>query len=95
MDIAAWLRQLGLERYEEAFRANEVDGGGHYPELTDADHAASSGLPLGHPRRILLKAIRDLTPDHHRQPTPASQLGHRPGPMRKRLCQDQRPSGGS
>ena len=25
MDIAAWLRELGLERYEPAFRENEID----------------------------------------------------------------------
>ena len=25
MDIAAWLRELGLERYEEAIRDNEID----------------------------------------------------------------------
>jgi hypothetical protein len=25
MDISAWLRGLGLERYEAAFRDNEVD----------------------------------------------------------------------
>jgi hypothetical protein len=23
--IATWLRELGLERYEEAFRENEID----------------------------------------------------------------------
>jgi len=25
MDIADWLRSLGLERYEAAFRENEID----------------------------------------------------------------------
>jgi len=25
MDIEGWLRRLGLERYEEAFRQNEID----------------------------------------------------------------------
>jgi SAM domain (Sterile alpha motif) len=25
MDIAGWLRSLGLERYEAAFRENEID----------------------------------------------------------------------
>ena len=25
MDVAAWLRGLGLERYEQAFRENEID----------------------------------------------------------------------
>jgi SAM domain (Sterile alpha motif) len=26
MDVAAWLRGLGLEQYALAFRANDVDG---------------------------------------------------------------------
>ena len=26
MDVAVWLRALGLERYEQAFRENDVDG---------------------------------------------------------------------
>jgi hypothetical protein len=25
MDIAGWLRGLGLERYEQAFRDNDID----------------------------------------------------------------------
>jgi hypothetical protein len=25
VDISAWLRELGLERYEPAFRENEID----------------------------------------------------------------------
>ena len=57
MDIAAWLRDLGLERYEPAFRENEVDAE-VLPELTESD-LASLGLPLG-TRRKLLKAIARL-----------------------------------
>jgi class 3 adenylate cyclase/tetratricopeptide (TPR) repeat protein len=57
MEIAAWLRGLGLERYEAAFRENEIDLE-ILPELTDAD-LLSLGLPLG-PRRKLLKAITEL-----------------------------------
>ena len=26
MDISAWLRELGLERYEQTFRENNIDG---------------------------------------------------------------------
>ena len=26
IDVAGWLRQLGLQQYEPAFRDNEVDG---------------------------------------------------------------------
>ena len=36
MDIAAWLRELGLERYEQAFRDNEIDRE-VLPELTESD----------------------------------------------------------
>ena len=54
MDIAAWLRSLGLERYEETFRDNEIDWE-VLPELNEAD-LERLGLPLG-PRKKLLKAI--------------------------------------
>jgi class 3 adenylate cyclase/tetratricopeptide (TPR) repeat protein len=57
MEIAAWLGSLGLERYEPAFRENEIDLD-VLPELTEAD-LLSLGLPLG-PRRKLLKAIAEL-----------------------------------
>jgi hypothetical protein len=57
MDIAAWLRGLGLERYEPAFRENEVDAE-VLPQLTETDLAAL-GLPVG-PRRKLLTAIAAL-----------------------------------
>ena len=36
MDIAAWLRRLGLEQYERAFRENDVDAE-VLPELTAED----------------------------------------------------------
>jgi hypothetical protein len=36
MDIAAWLRGLGLERYEAAFRDNEIDWE-VLPKLTSED----------------------------------------------------------
>ncbi len=57
MDIAAWLRGVGLERYADVFHANEITAEA-LPELTDAD-LRELGLPLG-PRKVLLKAIRDL-----------------------------------
>jgi class 3 adenylate cyclase len=57
MDIAAWLRGLRLERYEPAFRENEVDAE-VLPELTETD-LEKLGLPLG-PRKKLLKAIAAL-----------------------------------
>ena len=57
MEIAAWLGSFGLERYEPAFRENEIDLV-VLPELTEAD-LLSLGLSLG-PRRKLLKAIAEL-----------------------------------
>ena len=43
MDIAAWLRELGLERYEAAFRDNDVDAE-ILPKLT-AEDLSRSGSP--------------------------------------------------
>jgi len=57
MDLAAWLRDLGLERYEPTFRENEVDLE-ILRELGDAD-LQELGLPFG-PRKRLLKAIAAL-----------------------------------
>ena len=56
-DLAAWLRDLGLERYSQAFRDAEVTPE-VLPELTDAD-LRELGLPLG-PRKAVLRAIRGL-----------------------------------
>ena len=63
MDIAAWLRELGLERYEAAFRENDITSA-ILPELTDQD-LKELGVSLGH-RRLLLKAIRALAGDQVR-----------------------------
>ena len=59
MDIGDWLRQLGLERYEQAFRDNAIDLE-VLPELSDAD-LEQLGLLLGH-RRKLQKATAELRP---------------------------------
>jgi SAM domain (Sterile alpha motif) len=59
MDIAAWLRGLGLERYEAAFRENEIDWG-LLPKLT-ADDLRDLGVSLVGHRRKLLEAIADLS----------------------------------
>ena len=47
MDVAAWLRGLGLEQYAPAFRDNDVDGE-VLPELT-ADDLIAIGRDLGRP----------------------------------------------
>jgi SAM domain (Sterile alpha motif) len=57
MDVAAWLRDLGLGQYEGRFRENEIEAD-ILPELTEAD-LEKLGLPLG-PRKRILKAIANL-----------------------------------
>jgi class 3 adenylate cyclase/predicted ATPase len=58
MDIAAWLRGLGLERYELVFRDNEIDRE-TLPKLT-AEDLKDLGVVLGSHRRKLLAAIAAL-----------------------------------
>jgi class 3 adenylate cyclase/tetratricopeptide (TPR) repeat protein len=58
MDVAAWLRGLGLEQYAPAFRANDVDGE-VLPELTADDFIGLGVTSIGH-RRKLLAAIAAL-----------------------------------
>jgi hypothetical protein len=58
MDVAAWLRDLGLERYEAAFRDNEIDGEALL-KLT-AEDLKDLGVVLGSHRRKLLEAIAAL-----------------------------------
>ena len=57
MDLANWLRSLGLERFEAAFRDNDIDQA-VLRDLTD-DHLREMGLTLG-ARVKLLKAIAAL-----------------------------------
>ncbi|WP_179294613.1 adenylate/guanylate cyclase domain-containing protein [Mesorhizobium sp. WSM3879] len=63
MDIAAWLRGIGLEQYEQVFRDNAIDPE-ILPELTDAD-LEKLGVLLGH-RKRLLKAIVESQPTTNR-----------------------------
>ncbi|WP_082637928.1 adenylate/guanylate cyclase domain-containing protein [Bradyrhizobium retamae] len=58
MDICAWLRGLGLERYEQAFRENAIDEA-TLPKLTAEDLRDLGVTAIGH-RRILLDAIAAL-----------------------------------
>jgi SAM domain (Sterile alpha motif) len=57
MDVAVWLRSLGLGKYEGAFRENAIDVS-VLPDLTDQD-LEKLGVLLGH-RRKLLRAIANL-----------------------------------
>src|SRR5262249_5794291 len=58
MDVAEWLRGLGLERYAVAFRDNEIDWEA-LPKLTAQD-LKDLGVVLGGHRRKLLDAIAAL-----------------------------------
>jgi class 3 adenylate cyclase/predicted ATPase len=58
MDVADWLRRLGLEQYEPAFRANEIDAK-VLPSLT-AEDLKDLGISLVGHRRRLLDAIAAL-----------------------------------
>ena len=59
IDIGEWLRKLGLEQYEPAFRANEIDAG-VLPSLT-AEDLRDLGVSLVGHRRRLLNAIAALS----------------------------------
>ena len=61
MDIVVWLRSLGLEEYEAAFRDNKINER-VLPNLTQEDLKEIGVGPVGH-RRILLDAIAALQSD--------------------------------
>jgi SAM domain (Sterile alpha motif) len=73
MDVASWLRSLGLEQYEAVLRENEVDES-VLPDLTE-DHLRELGFPLG-ARLKILKAIGVLHSNKN-SALPPMQL-HRP-----------------
>ena len=58
MDVERWLRSLGLEQYEAAFRENEISER-VLPSLTQDDLKEIGVGPVGH-RRMLLEAIAAL-----------------------------------
>ena len=57
MDVAVWLRDLGLQQYEALFRENDLDVE-VLSDLTDAD-LERIGVSFGH-RKRLLKAVAAL-----------------------------------
>src|SRR6516164_8066076 len=63
MDLAAWLRGLGLEQYAPAFRANDVDGE-VLPELTADDLIGLGVTSIGHRRKLLaaISVLRAMPP---------------------------------
>jgi SAM (Sterile alpha motif) domain-containing protein len=75
MDIAEWLRGLGLEQYEPAFRANEIDAR-VLPSLT-AEDLKDLGVGLVGHRRRLLDAIAALGSPSLTLPSPGLPRGSR------------------
>jgi class 3 adenylate cyclase len=67
MDLANWLRSLGLERFEAAFRENEIDES-VLPHLTE-EHLRELGLPLG-ARIKLVAAIAAISKEAEFQSPP-------------------------
>ena len=57
MDVTAWLRELGLERYEQAFRDNDIDAA-VLPELTADDLIGLGVTSIGHRRKMLAAIAR-------------------------------------
>src|SRR5215472_16557881 len=76
MDVAEWLRGLGLERYAVAFRDNEIDWEA-LPKRT-AEDLTDLGVVLGTHRRKLLEAIAAFSSPLPTPGTPAL-AGGRPG----------------
>ena len=50
IDVADWLRRLGLEQYAPAFAANDIDGE-ILPELTADDLIGLGVTSIGHRRK--------------------------------------------
>src|ERR1700745_464468 len=68
MDVGGWLRSLGLEDYEKAFRENKVDAA-ILPKLT-AEDLRDLGVAAVGDRRKLLEAIEVLCLGAKPEPTP-------------------------
>jgi class 3 adenylate cyclase/predicted ATPase len=81
MDVGAWLRSLGLERYEAAFRENEIDDT-VLPSLTAEDLKDLGVGVVGH-RRKLLNAIAALRDDARAKALPPDAV-----PVTDRIAKD-------
>jgi hypothetical protein len=71
MDLGGWLRSLGLERYEAAFRENEIDET-VLPSLTHETLKELGVTAVGH-RLKLLDAIAALRNDGATKPDSAAE----------------------
>ena len=80
MDLGVWLRSLGLEQYEAAFRDNAIDNA-VLPSLTAEDLKDLGVDAVGH-RRKLLDAIAALRADINAKAPPAELAAAIDGPRR-------------
>ena len=78
MDLAVWLRSLGLEQYEAAFRDNAITEK-LLPSLTAEDLKDLGVSVVGH-RRALLNAIADLRSDRNAPEAPSAAFETRTAP---------------
>ena len=80
MDVGGWLRSLGLEEYEKAFRENKVDAA-VLPKLT-AEDLRDLGVAAVGDRRKLLEAIEGLRSGTKPEPTPSEISSTAPAPTK-------------
>jgi class 3 adenylate cyclase/predicted ATPase len=80
MDLAVWLRSLGLEQYEATFRDNAITEK-LLPSLTAEDLKDLGVSVVGH-RRALLNAIADLRSDRNATEAPSAVFEARTAPPR-------------
>ena len=78
MDLAVWLRSLGLEQYEATFRNNAITEK-LLPSLTAEDLKDLGVSVVGH-RRALLNAIADLRSDRNAPEAPSAVFETRTAP---------------
>jgi len=71
MDVAVWLRGLGLDQYTQLFRDNDIDGE-ILCGMTAEDLKELGISSFGHRRRLLsaITALGGEPPPHLRQSTP-------------------------
>ena len=76
MDVSTWLRDLGLEDYAQAFRANHIDAK-VLARLTADDLAAIGVTSVGHRRKLLdaIAVLQEATAPPSAQPTAATRTG--------------------
>ena len=87
MDVAQWLKGIGLGQYEALFREHEIDAD-VLPELTEAD-LEKIGVPLGS-RKRLMRAIGNLA--SNLAPSPAAlPVRAAPSPPTPRVDAERRP----